>query len=164
MIHERRRPGPFSFFFLLFFPERSQNSSFTAQVTPTCRSIRLKLENEDWCLTSALINILMMLSKALQKTFLYSIDTLWPGNWWKPCVFPPPPVHAIYLPSAARAAPQGSWSEELWLISWKLTHRVPHSSNDVTFCAQSATLNFPTRCNTINNTYLDKNKTLSALF
>lgn len=83
----------------------------------------LKLENEDWCLTSALINILMMLSKPLQKTFLYSIDTLGQVIDENP-VFSPP--LACYLsticctwssPGDAR-----SWSQKLWLISRKLTN------------------------------------------
>lgn len=56
---------------------------------------------------------------------------------------PLPLVHAIYLPSAVRAAPQGSRSEELRLISWKLAHRVPRSSHAGTFRAPSATLKLP---------------------
>lgn len=56
----------------------------------------LKLENEDWCLTSALINILMMLSKPLQKTFLYSIDTLGQVIDENPVFSPPSCMLFIY--------------------------------------------------------------------
>lgn len=47
----------------------------------------------------------MMLSKPLQKTFLYSIDTLGQVIDENPVS---PLLHAIYLPSAAHGAPLGT--------------------------------------------------------